>query len=124
MPNAKFVLSTRNSSAWATSIANHGNPIKLLQRMRDNTVPGLPVGQPRDRGELVQWQQQFYATVRHTFRDKPAQLFEYDIETLEPTRLAEFLDLPAEVVRQADELWSNSKSNVNTKLHPRPSRSL
>ena len=44
MPHAKFVLSTRNATAWAASIANHGNPVKLLQRMRDNDVPGLPVG--------------------------------------------------------------------------------
>ena len=75
-------------------------------------------GSPRSTRELMEWQQNFYHTVRSKFKDKPGQLFEYDIETLQPTHLAKFLGIPEQLQRSADVLWADSKSNVNAHLHP------
>ena len=53
-PNARYVLNTRNGTAWARSIKNHGSgPTKLLERLKRHPAYELPPGQPQTEAELI-----------------------------------------------------------------------
>lgn len=92
-PNAKFLLMTRESRAWAKSMIGWTTPRRgtLFERLQRSILPGLPAGEPKEEDGLVLWQLRQYAVVRKKFRHTSPhahKFMEFSIEKGDPAKLS------------------------------------
>jgi len=89
-PECRFLLNTRDSSAFVRSVDGWGS---LRRRFSSLDVPGLPRGWGKDDKDLERWTQGHYAACREYFRGK-TNFFEFDIgDPQAPQKIGMFLGL-------------------------------
>jgi hypothetical protein len=78
MPRAKFVLITRQSAPWLTSVKHWGvnGSNSMWDRLVKMDLPNLPSGHPVDDMEMVRWHDWHYENVRKIAKKTGTQLFE------------------------------------------------
>ena len=70
-PGVRFVASYRDPAALSQSMLNWNN---LVQRIKRNPLPGLPVGYGRDTGQRTRWIDAHYAFLDRIFAGDPTFL--------------------------------------------------
>jgi hypothetical protein len=63
-PDSRFVLPTRNFSAWLASVDHWPG---MHERLEEDDIPGLPAGRGGRASELLAWTQGHFAAVRAFF---------------------------------------------------------
>ena len=92
LPEAKFLMMTRDGAAWVNSIKAWGNP-PMYGRLVKASLPGAPPGFPQNDTGMIAWQQDHYERVRTLARKTQAQFFEFSLENGDPEDLVAFLGL-------------------------------
>lgn len=105
LPHARFVLPTRNSSAWIRSIKAWG----MYDRIVKANLPGAPPGKPLTPDGMKLFQQEHYSRIRKLAKLHSAHLFEFDIEHVDANALCNFLGVSADCTR----FWGHHNQNTN-----------
>ena len=112
LPNARFIMMTRNTTAWISSLKKWHEWIRsstnarggtqgasMYDRLKQFSLPGLLPGSPATEEAMGQWQQDMYQRARDLAAQKGAHFLEYSLEHGSPCQITEFLGLPDHNVR-------------------------